>query len=192
MKLIQLFCSIIISFSGFGQIHENFKAQRTEENVYLSWTITEGNTCNGIQVQRSVDSINFETIHDIQGVCGSTSKKVLYDFTDTMPEIGSKNYYRLILGTTGVSEIISIQLDDIDSDELKIFPNPSVNNISIQYGTIYARLVIFDIKGNKLYEKELNNSQMLKISKDDIQSGVYLFTFYTNKGKLITKKVVLN
>ena len=52
-----------------------FSAVQVETKVQLNFTIKAGNTCNGIEIFRSPDSVNFSLIGDIQGVCGSTDRK---------------------------------------------------------------------------------------------------------------------
>src|SRR5437870_3891883 len=81
-----------------------FEAIQVENRVQLNFTISAGNTCNGIQIFRSPDAVNFIEIGDIQGVCGSSDRSESYFFIDQAPLKNKTNYYRLQLGTLGSSE----------------------------------------------------------------------------------------
>ena len=47
----------------------DFDIDQSNGKVLLAWTIKSGSVCNGMQIFRSKDSVNFVLIEDIQGVC---------------------------------------------------------------------------------------------------------------------------
>ena len=105
MKLL-LSIALFLPMSLFGQEHpilNYFSANLGDNDVYLSWEIMGGGQCNGIQILRSTDSLNYVEIGDVQGVCGSPDFAQQYDFTDESPVENSINYYRLELGVQGFS-----------------------------------------------------------------------------------------
>ena len=81
-------------------ILDDFALDLNQGKVLLAWTIKSGSVCNGIQIYRSStgDSVNFDLIEDIQGVCGDLSSPVAYTFTDEDPMPNQVNYYKLLLG----------------------------------------------------------------------------------------------
>ncbi|HAW51895.1 MAG TPA: hypothetical protein DCX54_06130, partial [Flavobacteriales bacterium] len=111
-KTVALFLTLILELSAFPQqtILDRFQANTVDSQVYLSWTIKKGSTCNGIKITRSADSLNFVEIGRIDGVCGDASSAVNYSFIDATPLLNRKNFYRLDLGDVGPSEIISIDV----------------------------------------------------------------------------------
>jgi len=112
---------LLISQSASVSVAQNhpilgkFSISENNGDVYLSWSIIAGSSCNGIQIYRSIDSINFSQIGDIPGVCGSVDFTQTYDFTDNNPVKNKVNYYRLELGNQDFSQIVSIEIIDISS-----------------------------------------------------------------------------
>ncbi|MBK7247105.1 MAG: hypothetical protein IPI05_05505 [Flavobacteriales bacterium] len=50
--------------------------------VLVNWTIHGGSTCDGQDVERSTDSVNFVMVHRIQGICGSSESSTPYTWFD--------------------------------------------------------------------------------------------------------------
>lgn len=106
---ICLFLFTSESRTGFAQstpLLTKFNGTAYNNQVYLSWEIGQGSTCNGIGVMRSVDSVSFVEIGSIEGVCGSTSEPQSYTFTDLTPQSNRTNYYRLNLGGLAFSSVL--------------------------------------------------------------------------------------
>ena len=78
--------------------------------VQLDWTMSAGNTCEGIDIYRSLDGSNFETVGTIPGICGDINSPVPFSWTDhSAPELTTV-YYRLRLGLNGFSSVQRIDL----------------------------------------------------------------------------------
>lgn len=180
-----------LPFSLFSQLYENFELEQFQESIFISWTMTTGSTCNGIEIQRSSDSINFVKIHEIQGVCGSSTKKVHYNFTDYEAQKNQKYFYRLKLGTQGVSEIKSISFFTTLGKSVLIYPNPvkSIINIILQEDN-FNEMMIVSLSGKLLYKEEITNQKIIQYPID-LPKGVYLFQFVDNT-EIITSKVIVN
>lgn len=83
----------------------------------------------------------------------------------------------------------SIEVDDFS--EIKIYPNPSNGNFTIDFGysnSVYS-VEIYSILGQKVFEKE--NSKNPSISVSNFQKGIYLMRV-TKDSKTDTKKIVIN
>jgi hypothetical protein len=171
------FATAVRSYGQTNPILGSFSANDNNGEVYLSWSIVAGSTCNGISILRAGDGIDFKEIGNIAGVCGSSSSEVNYSFTDTNPLKNAVNYYRLELGFSNFSQIISIEIIDIESNGYQVRPNPSTD-----FSTIY-----FENSKRQEYQFELHNlagmQVMSSLTKDDfiqvnssiLGSGVYFF-----------------
>jgi hypothetical protein len=135
---------------------EQYDITKERDQVVISWTISKGNNCQGIQVLRSTDNENFEVIGNIEGICGSLESPVSYIFIDQNPVHNTKNYYKLQLGFNGTTEPSkSVLYHDLSSGILA-YPNPvdlSTQDITILFynpgGTDHI-LEMYDSQGNKL------------------------------------------
>jgi len=172
-----------------------FYISENEGDVYLSWSIIAGSSCNGIQIYRSTDSINFSQIGEIAGVCGSVNFEQLYDFTDNNPVKNKANYYRLQLGNQGLSQIVSIEIIDIESSDYQIRPNPTNAETKIYFDNNNKReyeLSVFKFNGIKILSATVKDDFFI-LNTSELQSGLYLFTISasgnlpTAKGKLLVQ-----
>ena len=131
-------------FAKHNSIFDNFTVFENNEKVYLNWTIISGSTCNGIQIYRSTDSISYFKIGSIAGICGSSSTATNCNFTDNNPEKNKFNCYRLELGGNGTSEILSVEIIDIESG-YQIRPSPVIDK---------AKISVFSSKKSSLVVEE--------------------------------------
>jgi hypothetical protein len=172
LHVITLALVLITSSNLSAQSHpylSRFSGEETSGLVYLRWQMIAGNVCNGIDLLRSKDSIQFEYIGHIPGNCGSISEPVNFEFTDAQPIQNSHNYYQLVLGSTGHSQIIKIDVIGLGEDGSKVVPNPIVSE-----GSIYFRnqnnqehsLMIFNQYGQLVHENV--------ISKDYFEIPLFL------------------
>ena len=90
----------------------NFSATEFNGKVLLTWSVTQGNTCNGILILHGTDTLNYSQIGSIEGICGSTAEVIKYQFTDISPNVNQTNYYRLSLGGIGFSYPVIVDVID--------------------------------------------------------------------------------
>lgn len=155
---------------------DDFSVFQYEEEVYLSWIIARGNTCNGISIERSADNIHFEEINYIPGVCGSATSPQPYSFSDKHPLKNQVNYYRLELGLQGYSETRQIEFLYVDDNGFEVRPNPASDQTQILFnnpkGQLYE-LEIYSLAG-ALMDSRSSNGTRISLNVSDFQSGIYL------------------
>ncbi len=178
-----LFCSLIFFSSSnvYAQrslILDNFDARDYLGKVYLNWTISSGSTCNGIQIYRSIDKINYEKIGDIPGVCGNNSTAQAYSFIDENPIKNKFNYYFIQLGGNGNSEVLTVQIIDLKSNGYKVSPNPVVGESKIYFSNnknSYFQLTLFNQFGVNVKIVE-TMSDYFELDSSLLPSGYYFFS----------------
>lgn len=172
---------------------ERFQALEVDGMVFLSWTLRAGNTCNGVQIQRSVGSQPFLQIGEIPGVCGSINDDVDYTFFDSLPEPQVLNNYRLELGNEGVSQIISVRLSGIPSNGYQIRPHPVVDRSELVFknGKRQKHLLqIYDMNGKIVLDTSNQDGKFI-LRRHELSAGVYLFTLsdadgvISNTGRIV-------
>jgi len=191
LLLFFLFVSSVLK----AQETESLDAINALENnskVYLRWTMKSGNTCNGIRIYRSLDSINFNTIGQINGICGSSTESISYDFIDESPALNAVNYYTIELGSLGFSKVISVEVLDFKSGIL-VRPQPSQTNVELVFknelSDVYS-IQIYNLQGKVLLEKS-GNSDRFNIDLSYHPNGIYVYKIYNNeKGDLSTGKII--
>ncbi len=170
-------------------ILDDFALDLNQGKVLLAWTIKSGSVCNGIQIYRSTieDSLNFELIEDIQGVCGDLSSPVAYTFTDENPLQNQVNYYKLLLGGQEFSEVLGVEVLLIPSNSYLLKPHPIVSSSSLYFynsNNNDVELKVFDDFGSVVYKNQTNSNRFI-LDSSMISSGLYYFTLENKSNKSI-------
>ncbi|MBL4862267.1 MAG: T9SS type A sorting domain-containing protein [Crocinitomicaceae bacterium] len=185
MKLIfyilsALFLTVFSSSNAFGQnedVIDGFTASEFNGKVLLSWTIKQGNTCNGVKILRSTDAFDFAQIGSIQGICGSSAESIAYEFTDLFPVKNAVNYYRLSLGGVGFSWIVSVEVIDLEANNYLLRPNPISDSSQLYFDNEtnnVMKLEVFDPSGVRVHEDQ-TSGELFILDKQDYGSGLYFF-----------------
>jgi len=80
-------------------------------------------------------------------------------------------------------------IDEKDSNDAQIFPNPAINIMSVQLPDIYkqAEFQLYDLQGKMIMKREIQNKENINI--ENLLSGVYIYSISfngkTERGKLI-------
>lgn len=189
---------VSLSFGSFSQnedVINSFTATEFNGKVVLSFAIKQGNTCNGVLILHSIDSVNFTQIGSIEGICGSSQAEINYNFTDITPEKNEVNYYRLSLGGIGFSWIVSAEVIDIGANNSLLRPNPIGEYSELFFDNETNATMTLEIYSSKgiLVKKEQTSSELFILSKSDFDSGMYFYSIFIEgktpeiKGKFIVQ-----
>lgn len=77
--------------------------------------------------------------------------------------------------------------ESFDASEVKVFPNPAAEHIFISGLLGTSKVEIFSVSGAKVFEKTINEDQMIPI---DFETGMY-FVKISNNEKQIVKKIIV-
>jgi len=187
MNSYKVLVFILFGLNGFFLQAQNevvlnyFNANNYKGQVFLTWQIAAGSTCNGINVFRSTDGVEYTEIGKILGVCGKVSEPVNYDFLDGNPIINQKNYYQLELGKGIFSDVIFIDIVDLRTGYL-LKPNPASSNVTLYINNENSedkKLKIFDLNGKEYFTIN-ERSNVFNFSVIDLPNGIYNFAILNN------------
>jgi hypothetical protein len=178
MKYFFFFVLFIFSAPLSAQnedVIEYLNASEFNGKVLLSWSIMQGNTCNGIQILHSTDSINFSQISSIEGICGSTQQSISYSFTDLSPEKNANNYYRLQLGGLGFSWIVSVEVIDLGMNTSIVRPNPLSKTSELLFDNEANFEVFISVYSSSgiLVNMQSTVSEQILLEKSKYTAGLY-------------------
>lgn len=77
--------------------------------------------------------------------------------------------------------------ESFDISEVKVYPNPAAEHLFISGLLGASKLEIFSVSGAKVFEKTINEDQMIPI---DFETGMY-FVKISNEDKQIVKKIIV-
>ena len=192
---------ILISFLKFSSLFSQtgsisldfFDIKQYNGNVYIDITLSQGNTCNGIIIQRSLDTIYFQKIAQFEGICGNTSSPTSYNFLDENPILNQTGYYRVKFGNNIYSEIIEILIIDSQNNEYQLRPHPANNETTLYFNNqpgVSYELMLFSVDGIKIRTSKSSTNKFF-IETSTLNNGFYIFlikqgsTNYFINGQLI-------
>ena len=88
-------------------------------------------------------------------------------------------------------------VNETTSLNLNIYPNPATDFVNIELGNLKnedlqnAVIVVYDMTGKKVFEKQLNNSSMEKISSADYAAGLYTIIIANSNNILAKQRVIV-
>jgi hypothetical protein len=105
-------------------------------------------------------------------------------FVSITDSIGCVYTDSVIIGT-----FTSVSLEQLK--QVKIFPNPASNYLSIQFPSIANNILfsLFDINGHLLQSAEIKNNQT-QIPLDHLSSGIYQIELQDSYGNEVVRKIV--
>lgn len=160
----------------------NFTAKKTGGANLLRWSTTMEVNNAGFEIERSFDAKTFEKIGFMTGK-GESRNLENYQFVDENPTLVS--YYRLkqidVDGKSTYSRIIQISSAE---QAFKLYPNPAKDIFTIESKGGGKSIDIYDLKGTKILEKPVLNSQT--VSTANWSAGTYII-----KHGDLSKKIVI-
>jgi hypothetical protein len=133
---------------------ERLSAIQVGTGVQLNWYIAQGNLCNGQHIERSEDGLFFTDIGFIDGVCGSLSEAVKYNFIDSMPPANTSLHYRIDLGPFGHSEGVELFVIDASERPFQLFFAEGHLHIRAMDANARVVLVLVGTDGRNMGEYE--------------------------------------
>ncbi len=157
----------------------SFTAKPKNKQVELNWqTATEINN-DYFTIERSATGENFSPIAIVDGAGNSNNILNYIDF-DNAPLFGI-SYYRLkqtdFDGNYSYSAVVSVNFITNDFIVESIYPNPSHNDLNIQFNMTpnAAVISIYNTLGECLLN-ETSNSISVKINTSSFANGVYFIS----------------
>ncbi len=161
------------------------------ESVLIRFEIKSGNTCNGINIYRSVDDITFTLLYTISGVCGSSTSATAYSYEDENPVSNQTNYYKLEFGNNPPTSSVSVFFVELNDFNYFIYPNPVITTTKIYFDNSAqedAEICLVNGAGQIVLQNRIN-TDFWEPNLSDLASGTYFFSIYIDgritKGKLL-------
>ena len=92
--------------------------------------------------------------------------------------------------TTGVTKIyknslVTLSNDEITTEEVAIYPNPTKYVIRIQANQNVEKVVLYTVLGEEMFQSSKNTIDMSGMSQ-----GMYMLQIEFSNGSTITKKII--
>lgn len=170
----------------------SFTGKNKKDINELTWTTRGNKNSNSYEIERSMDSKNWNTIGNVQATIeiGRNAAGQTYYFTDRTPERGT-NFYRLRQhetdGSFNYSPTISIAADT--KAKISSYPNPVKNELTISGLEQGSAVIMFDITG-KVLTSHISTDADMVISLSALPANIYMIQV-SEKGKTVyTERII--
>ncbi len=173
---------------GTAQL-DHFSVQEVAGQVQLDVTLSAGFTCNGIQILRSGDSLQFETIGLFGGFCGDSALAVSYRFLDEQPLLNQRSYYTLLLGGRIPTEVLSIRLVDYGQQGFQLRPNPATVSVNLHFPNELQQsyqAALLNLQGVEVRSATSNTTQ-IEFNTADLPAGLYFILLSNQNTGLVQR-----
>ncbi len=82
---------------------------------------------------------------------------------------------------------IFVGIDDVSNFDINIYPNPTTSNVNIDIENNHAFLIMFDMTGKIIQQKNIYNNCVLDLSNYPI--GVYTINLFSERGS-ISRRII--
>jgi ELWxxDGT repeat protein len=80
--------------------------------------------------------------------------------------------------------------DQIESNKLNIFPNPTRKIINIKSQTYFNRITIYNLNGRLIINEKIENTLETKLNVDSLTKGIYLIEIISSDKKHFQKLII--
>jgi len=186
-------------FAGIAQspIIEGFRVAQVGDAVQLDWFIPQGLSCLNMEVQRSEDSLAFETLTTVFGLCGSNDSDSPYDYSDREHVPGRRTYWYRIYASSGtvVSAAIRLNYRQFEPGQLILSPNPLTDAGTAQYLSLSGEnlsLRWVNAQGQEVRTQLPGAPGQFDLRRDNLPGGVYVLQVISENGEVRdNRKLVL-
>lgn len=168
----------------------NFDAYRAGIDVHLEWSTASESNSDYFIVERSNDAELWSAFAMVESV-GNSNEVINYTAIDRNASEGTV-YYRLKQfdtdGKLTIHDMISVGESEVNN--LRLFPNPAKEQVSVHAFQFFNHVSITDIRGNVVLDKDMELTKSYNIDLSSLNRGMYFVTAHTSNG-IVTERLVV-
>jgi hypothetical protein len=160
---------------------DEFNFFKSGNQVFVRFSISAGNTCEGIRIWRATRSDSFQIIHEIPGICGSDSVSLLYVEEDKNPVFNQPVLYKLQFGTFGFSDTLSgFLVNTRGNGHLSIRKNDDIYLFFENPTQTEMNLKLYE-PGGKVISESYTQSESFVFRSKNLPKGIVYFLIRNSK-----------
>jgi hypothetical protein len=148
-------------------------ARQIANGIEVTWTMSRGVECLGIDVERSINHGPFERVFAIGGVCGSLDQPESYRFNDENLDANGVYVYNLTLGTVGEASV-STSFQAVWESGLSLLPRGDQMQLRFEGFQGSYDLYIYNISGLVLHQQAGLSVSTYQFSVRNWPNGAYV------------------
>jgi hypothetical protein len=170
----------------------NLSVKPSGEGAQIQWAIRQGfSTCFDVEIQQSIDGVNFEQLFLYGGICGGETEDIIYSWQYDHPPVNQWLYFRLAVSGNGETETVAYRQLQYGNSGYLLFPHPVVQGSMLLTDPSYSlplTFQVFDLGGN-----EVVNQADLRVREIPLEgmlpNGLYFFRITDDAGKILSGRI---
>jgi hypothetical protein len=171
--------------------YTNFTAVAQSNTTQLSFSVGVPAVGTVFTIERSLNGTNFTSIGNVSG-----SNATSYNYTDNLPVLNAKNYYRIkAVDARGSVNYSVVRVVRFGGDKnVEVFPVPAVSvlNVSLSGNAVGKQLsfIMYSADGKEVMRKQVSSaSSTEQLDVSQLTSGIYQLRVLNGNEILSTTKV---
>ena len=163
-------------------IQVRLKAEDHADNTHTvetEVTTTKSNEWEILEFDFSNQATGTESLsHGLSNGWKYDKVSIFFNFGVDGATAGAKTYY---FDNMTFGDLASLSVKNESLIQINTYPNPVTNTLKINSNSNIENIVIFNILGNKVLEKNLTKKDLI-INVSNLNSGIYILQFKTENG----------
>lgn len=160
-------------------------AKTISKGNIVSWKVNEETNIKQYTVERSINGSKFEKIETLLA-----NQSSAYHIEDNTIYKGTALYRIALLDKDGIyhySKTIEVSRnDEFQNINIRVYPNPATNHISVETPFSMAELIIVDLQGKIHHKQKATFYQDIDITS--LAKGIYLIKINSDNGEVLYQK----
>ena len=163
----------------------NLQAETVNKNINLSWTAPVSTNLIGYNIYRNGEQINSSAINETE-YSDQDLENGVYRYTVTAVYNDAESIHSNS-STVEMSYYTGVSNEKLE--EVSVSPNPADDHFIIKKTSGFDSVVIYDLTGQIVYQKNTDNNNM-QINSQAFKPGVYLVKLMSLDSQKIVKLII--
>jgi hypothetical protein len=119
---------------------------------------------------------------------GRYGNQMFFDLNTSLTATNNPNSSAFDAFTVKYENVVSLSIDEFNTNNVDIFPNPTKSTLNIKSKTTVSNISIYDLNGRSLKTERPNTNDFeYQLNVNDLSNGIYLLEVQSGNSKQIIK-----
>ncbi|GAB4251669.1 MAG: hypothetical protein Kow0079_05780 [Vicingaceae bacterium] len=183
------------NIDGWGNVTTSFgtfpalRQTTVTYNIDTTWTYSNGSWAiidPVLAAAYGIDPISYDTTGNARWWSNDPNTK--FPVVEIEYDVNNGNAQKVTWQKqapfVGVNEITA-------TNNVNVFPNPALNEVTIQSKNLINQIAILDITGKTIFKRNYNHLQQVTVDLDNFTSGIYFVQIKNSNEAIETRKLII-
>jgi hypothetical protein len=164
----------------------SLQAETVNKNINLYWTAPASTRLTGYNIYRNGEQINSSIISETE-YSDQNMENGVYKYTITAVYSDAESIHS---NSATIEMSYYTGISNKKMEGTTIFPNPAEDHFIIKSLSDFNSVVIYDLAGQIVYQRDISSSSSLQIDSQPFNTGVYLVKLISLQNQQILKLII--